>query len=273
MNLYADLTTLKSASVADFASVTAHDLFLMTLLEAASRGVDDFCNRHFYVENKTNYFDGAGKRLMLAKDLLSVTTLKTDSDGDGVFETTFAATDYFLYPLNAVVKTWLDVNGNGDYSDLANGVQKGVEIAGVWGYGDGKSVTPYKASGTTTAEELDASETGVDVADGTALAAGQTILIESEQMFIESISTNTLTVERGVNGTTAATHATGKAVYIYRYPKAITVATILQTLRWWKRRESAFQTAVQTEIGSVNVYRGLDPDFAALCHPYRLVNV
>jgi hypothetical protein len=66
-------------------------------------------------------------------------------------------------------------------------------------------------TGTTNAtsllaEALDNSETGIDVDDGSEFAVGQVILVESEQMKISSISTNTLTVTRAFNGTSAATH-------------------------------------------------------------------
>jgi hypothetical protein len=276
MNLYADLTTLKSASVGDFPGATTHDAFLMVLLEAASRAVDVFCKRYFYVETRTHYFDGTGKALMLGRDLVTVTTLKVDENGDGTYEQTMAATDYHLYPLNpsfsppSVAKNWIELSYNSNFSGFACSIPKGVEIAGVWGYGDGYSTSPYKASTTTTNEELDNSETGVDVVDGTKLAVGQTILVETEQMYIESISSNTLTVIRGVNGTTAAAHTTGKTVYIYQYPKPVTVATIMQVLRWWKRRESAFQNVVQSELGVTNVYRGLDPDVGLICNQYRV---
>tara|TARA_Y100000310_G_scaffold58920_1_gene54236 strand:- start:303 stop:7325 length:7023 start_codon:yes stop_codon:yes gene_type:complete len=57
------------------------------------------------------------------------------------------------------------------------------------------------------AEALDSSETGVDVDDVTEFAVGQVILLGSEQMKITAISSNTLTVTRGFNGTTAATHS------------------------------------------------------------------
>ena len=65
---------------------------------------------------------------------------------------------------------------------------------------------------TTLAEVLDNSETGVDVTDGTLFTPAETVIVESEEMRIESISVNTLTVIRGVNGTLAAAHANGLAV-------------------------------------------------------------
>jgi len=65
---------------------------------------------------------------------------------------------------------------------------------------------------TTLAEDLDDSETAVTVTDGTKFAAGQVIQIDSERMYVSSISTNDLTVTRGYQGTTAAIHNTGVTV-------------------------------------------------------------
>jgi len=63
------------------------------------------------------------------------------------------------------------------------------------------------------AEALDATETGVDVSDGSQVSAGQIIKVDDEEMEVSSISTNTLTVVRGANNTTAASHSNGADVY------------------------------------------------------------
>ena len=67
---------------------------------------------------------------------------------------------------------------------------------------------------TTTAEALDNSETGVDVAtdQGERFAAGDMIRIDDEFMTISSISDDTLTVVRGAAGSSAVTHDSGAAV-------------------------------------------------------------
>jgi len=67
---------------------------------------------------------------------------------------------------------------------------------------------------TTLAEALDNSETGIDVLDASNLYAGQRILIDAEEMLISSISSNTLTVARGANSTSAVTHLTGERIYL-----------------------------------------------------------
>ena len=70
------------------------------------------------------------------------------------------------------------------------------------------------ASGTTLAEALDTSEDGVDVADGSVFRVGHAILIDSEQMLILSIASNTLTVTREYASTSAATHTSSTAISI-----------------------------------------------------------
>jgi hypothetical protein len=66
------------------------------------------------------------------------------------------------------------------------------------------------------AEDLDTSEEYVDVNTGTLVNAGETIRVDTEQMYVVEVNTNTLTVIRGHNGTTKATHTSGADVYVYR---------------------------------------------------------
>lgn len=67
---------------------------------------------------------------------------------------------------------------------------------------------------TTLAEDLDNSETGIDVAanTGESFAAGDMIRIDDEFMTISSISNDTLTVVRGAAGSSAVVHSTGAEV-------------------------------------------------------------
>ncbi len=226
------------SSIADLKGIlgissTTDDTVMRKILEASSRSIDNYCNRTFVTQSATKYFDGA--YILHIPDLLSITTLKTDEDGDGTFENTFqvatAPVDYLLYgtgledSLNTFPKTKIMINPEGDYGSFANGVKKGVEIAGVWGYGDGISATPYVAD-TTITEDLTAGEAAIDVTAVTNLSAGNTILIGSTQYYIYSISSLTLTTEPGVNGTTEATHSSGATISIYQYPADIRQACI-----------------------------------------------
>jgi len=239
------------ANIADVKGVlgitaTTDDTVIRKICEAASRSVDSYTNRYFYTQSATRYFDGAVR--LWIPDLLSITTLKTDEDGNATFENTFATTDYILYgtgledSLNTYPRIRIEISEDSDYSSFASGVKKGVEIAGLWGYGDGISATPYIAD-TTITEDLTAGEADIDVDSVTNLSAGQVILIGSEQYYIYSIATKTLTVEPGVNGTTQATHSSGATIYIYQYPADIRQACIdLSVAMYQNRSKQGLQT-------------------------------
>lgn len=233
MNCYCSIADLKSALAI---TSTTDDTVMRKMIDSASRMIDKYCGRSFAVKSETRYFDAAPARLWI-NDLLSITTLKTDEDGDLDYDNTYATTDYILYPLNTYPKIYIETSDDSDYSGFGAG-KKSVQIVGNWGYGDGISATPYLVD-TTTNEALDATETGVDVTAATNLSAGQTILVESEQMFIESITTSTLTVIRGVNGTTAATHDTAKPLYIYQYPYDVWNACLILSAAIYQNRNKA----------------------------------
>ena len=67
---------------------------------------------------------------------------------------------------------------------------------------------------TTLAEDLDNSETGVDVADETGITTDNDVILVGEELMIVTATTddNTLTVARGHSGTTATTHSNGAIV-------------------------------------------------------------
>ncbi len=222
VNSYASLTELKNVLGV---SSTTDDTVMRKILEAASRFIESNLNRRFYCTSETKYF--AGNSILWIPDLLSIDAsgFKGDEDGDGTYEITYATTDYILYgggledELNLFPKTRIEINPYGNYSSFASGVKKGVQIAGTWGYGDGTSATPYV---TTTITGTVATTTGTTLtlsADGT-IEIGHTILCESEQMYVTAVPTGYATVERGVNGSTAATHS-AKTLYYYRYPRDI----------------------------------------------------
>ncbi len=268
---YASLSELK-ASLGIASSDTADDAEHRRVLERVSRFIDDYCGRHFYVKTATKTFTAEeSDYLLLTGDLLSITTLKTDEDEDWDYDYSWAVTDYHLYPFNGFPKWKIMVKAQGDYTFPSQ--IEGVQIAGQWGYGDGESATPYADSGTATAEELDATETGVDVVDGTKVEVGNTILVESEQMYVTAVATNTLTVVRGVNGTTAATHATAKTVYVYQYPGPVIEACLIQAARIWKRKDAPFGVTGATEFGQASVIVRLDPDVRQLLSTYRWIAV
>lgn len=141
VNGYCTLAGLKTRlSIAD----TNDDAMLEAIVESVSRAIDDWCGRRFYAATQTRYFTALRSDRLLVDDLLSVTTIRTDEDGDGTFERTWTATDYFLAPYNAQLEsvpqpyTKIEAAWRGSYR-FPRGVRRGVEVAGSWGFA---STTP-----------------------------------------------------------------------------------------------------------------------------------
>ena len=69
-----------------------------------------------------------------------------------------------------------------------------------------------RLSQSTLSSSINNSVTSVTVADGTQFLTQSVIKIDSEEMLVTNIATNTLTVTRAFNGTTAASHTSGATV-------------------------------------------------------------
>jgi len=217
------------------------------ILEAVSRRIDDYCGGGtFGPLTETRFYDiGSGSlRDSPQYQTVAITDdIKTSMSTPGVVPldgwivspttvTAYGATDratsetltegynadFWLMPYNSAPKTILKLN-----EDTTKGFDAGqqtLSILGSWGYtADTVSVTTSDAIGSTTA-------TSASVSSAANLGPAQTILIDSEQLYITAISGNTLTVERGVNGTTGATHSGGASLYRYDYPELVVQAAL-----------------------------------------------
>jgi hypothetical protein len=214
MNLYSTPAKVKNRlDIPD----TLDDAAILAALETVSREIDRYCGRRFYVELATRYYGAACGSYLRVDDLLAVTSLKTDPNNARTYPDTWATTDYDLDPPNALLEsppepyTRIYVGPLGSYS--FGRARRSIQIVGKWGYYE-----VLETVGSLLNEALDASETGIDVVDGVLYDIGETLLIGSEQMYVSAIASNTLTVVRGVNGTTAASHLTGAAIQRYTYP-------------------------------------------------------
>lgn len=246
---------------ADFG--TANDTSLLLTIEAASRRIDAFCNRSrfgsgFGPRTGTNRYDGDGTgELMLGDDLLTVSSI-TIYDGTALatYVTPAADTDYYLEPYDSTPKREIRLHGQGAVTAFTYG-RRTVSVVGSWGYA-AETVT---ASATANAIAT-AVTTSITVSSGTEFSAGMTLLVDSEQLYVTAVSTNTLTVDRGANGTTAATHAGGAAIAWYRYPRDVKDAAIRIAHRRWRAKE----TGVTGDYGAGDVggFSNRDTEYAIL---------
>jgi len=106
---------------------------------------------------------------------------------------------------------------SGGWSSTPSGLEAGtVQIISSPGGERIKVSDKVMLSGATLNEALDNSETPIDVSDGTKFIVGDTIRIDNEHMYVQSISSNTLTVRRNRDGTSAVTHDNGTPIKIFR---------------------------------------------------------
>lgn len=98
VNGYCSLSELKAAlRVTD----AIDDSLLELAIESASREIDGYCERIFYNVAGTRVYAPINALTLDTDDIVSITTLKTSSDGVA-YDTTWTASDYQLEPLNNV---------------------------------------------------------------------------------------------------------------------------------------------------------------------------
>lgn len=226
---------------AESAAIVARKL---GILESISRLLESKMERSdfgsgFGPRTGTNRYDGAGRNyLRLHDDLLSVTTIKILGATGDLTQTTLAAdTDYYLLDGNdgygpaPYRKVLLHRQG---VSAFGSGFRV-TDIAGSWGHSDERYV-----STTTVSSGLasDATATTFVTSASPTIGVGNTLRIDSEQLYVTGLSSTTATVVRGANGTTAAVHANASAISVYRYDRRVVDVGLRLFLRRWKVREA-----------------------------------
>jgi hypothetical protein len=135
-NPYASLAQVKAAlRITD----SVDDSLLEMAIESASRVIDEYTNRMFYnAGTAVRYYAPSDSFNVDTDDLISLTTLQTMSDGDQVYDTTWATTDYQLEPLNGfadgITQPYNHIRAVGDYTFQTLGGEATIKVTGVWGW-------------------------------------------------------------------------------------------------------------------------------------------
>lgn len=150
--------------------------------------------------------------------ILDSVTMNDDYEGD------FSTRRALIYTLRFTAKTYLF----GPIADASKDLIKKVSVgylAGATGEGARVvardvtySVEPRATKNyddnvaTTISNDISNKVTSILVADASTITENSYIIIDSESMYVDSISNNTLTVKRAQDGTTAASHVAGANV-------------------------------------------------------------
>ena len=263
---YTTLDALKGASALNITG-TANDDRLLNLAEAASGVIDRWCNRHFFARRATLRFDGGGEVSIGIPDLIGadIGGVRT-YDRYGAPATVWDADDYELLPFDAAPASSGNPNSRPYTRLLATGAgdrvcfplgRGNVEVSGVWGWGQ-----HLRRADATANEVADAGANSVTVSADGGISPGHTLLIGDEQLYVRGRVRNTLSVERGVNGTTPAPIAAKSAIDIYEYPPAVSEAALLLAVRIWQGARGGVD---DWQAGGI----GIDADIGLLLSAYR----
>jgi len=118
---------------------TVDDDLLELSVETASRQIDDHCERVFYsTAGATRTYAPRDSFVCEVDDLVSLTSLKTSTAADGVFDQTWQSDDYQLEPLNSLAggipTPFTQIRVTDDYwFPLADG-EATVQVVGTFGW-------------------------------------------------------------------------------------------------------------------------------------------
>jgi hypothetical protein len=134
---YATLAEFKAAvGITD----TTDDGALQSVLDATDTLIDLYCDRKtgFGTATETRYYTAEDYEYVLTDDLVSITTLQTDDDANGTYETTWTAgTDYVLAPVNAALDgfPYTEIDTSVSWPrNFPKDVYIGVKVVGVFGF-------------------------------------------------------------------------------------------------------------------------------------------
>lgn len=182
---------------------------------------------HLYSLVQTRYFgqhyNAPRPQRLWVVPLISITSVSYDDDGDYSYgETLTEGTDFWVErdpddPGGPIWSLWV----HPESLKLSRWPcrERSIRIAGVWGYSNEVEATGQTVANTT---QIAADGTVLEVARDHGLDPGETLVIEDEQVAVTGVgaagNATQVVIQRGLNGTTAAAHANGTAIYRRVYP-------------------------------------------------------
>ena len=295
MNVYTTIDELKQflSGGLDMDTDEEDDPLLKSFCIEASRMFDTWVTngvppkRRFYPQLAVKNYDFEdATRLRLFDDLLEATTLTTENGAVSITASDYvlaaAKGDYDRTPYKYVI---LVENAAVSQFSYSGTIRKATALTGIWGYhdewsdawedsGDSVQDDPLSDSATTiTVNDVD----GDDI-NGLPLRfkTQQLLRIEDEYLWITgtdaTAGTDELTVRRGMNGSTAASHALDKAIEIFRPMADVRNALKALVQYLYKHRSSIGSDAdrtVATADGILVLPSSLPTEVTKMLRPYR----
>jgi hypothetical protein len=266
--------TLDAAKAEIKATNTTDDAKVRRFLLQMSQRIDELMGSlrrpYFapYVEQRafmmtTDRIDSVGNTFWLRKPLLAFTEVlrqSTDVTGQAALYSTHDGVPDMLR-LTPGTYSWTVVDGT---------LAPKVYVTGTWGWNADYANAWETVDSVADAGGINATTTSITVTDASDVdldgfaprfSPGHLIQIGSEWMDVNAVNltTNVLTVRRGVNGTTAATHSNGAAIATYRVDDRIQ-RVIARQAAMLHARLGAFQVETLDGVGVVTYPQDLLPE-------------
>ena len=215
------------------------DATMLKFIRSVSREIDSHAGWFFYPFIETRYFDvGVGARgnsLYFDAPLLAVTTL-TNGDTNVI-----TSTQYVFSPRNPndspkwKLQLLTSAGVNWEYGDDP---QNAVTLLGVWGYHEHYDDAWQNVGTIGTAAGINSSVTTFDLTAGHSVKAGQLLKCETEFIYVGTRDGDTVSdLVRGVNGSTAASHATASALEAWTVDERLAqLARVASAMRYHERQ-------------------------------------
>jgi len=262
MPTYASLGEIKSQMKAGTASNTVEDDSVLALARAASAYVDrTFQQRrpYFFPYSETRQFRVDGYHVnsydntfTFNDNLLALTSLSVGGQSVSAVEAwPTLETPYHYLRLTNTSDSWQAYCTTDSSPNFAT-------VTGVWGmhrdYANAWLQVDALAAAITTTTATTFTVADVDGYDANyrlpRISAGQLIKVDSEYMEVThtETGTNTVTVRRGVHGTTAATHLISAAVCVWQVEDTIR-SEVARQVGYMYARRGAYENARIDGIG------------------------
>lgn len=266
MSMYATVEQVWRQVDTDAKTGYVDDSHILDDIRTASARIDEMKGVYFEPVIETKYLDARGYHITNNGRLMDLgfplLALGDVTLGDGTALT--LDTNVYLHPRgqSPVFALRLPVSSgyhwtayNGDYEDA-------VLVEGTWGFHPQLS-TAWKFAGTIT-DAINADVIDIEVSDASQLSAGLLLRVGNEYMRLLEVTlgdtSDSILVERGANGSVAASHNAAVRIEYWQVYAPINQAAARYAAYLYKRR-GAFERAQIDETGTTLEYsEDMPPD-------------
>lgn len=243
------------------ANATTSDSILLQMARWATAAIDNHRGATYAPQLRSVYLDprhatdwGARNRLWLDGVAMAIVEV-TDTDGTVLVD----GTDFVSWPRGETPIQQL-VRAGGDIWELGSDPELNqVVVEAYWGYHADYSAAWRQLTLVNEAANVTSSQTTIVVDSASAISPGMLLKIDDELMVVESIATNTLTVTRGVRGTTAAAHSDNDVVYSFQ-PEPAVVRACARLAGYMHQRMGAFESTTFDGVATVTMPPAIPAD-------------